>query len=412
MPNFSQKFYNIIKLPQKTTETISSNILGKFSDQLKTAPDLEALRIAYETSDLDEIIKNAEYIRQNFEHIVLLGIGGSSLGAKTLLSLRKTKHVIILESIDSHTVNSVIKSLNLERTAFLTISKSGKTVECISQTLLLMQIVEEMLGKEKISKHFFFLTEDKESPLTNLAKKLDIPIFFHNKQIGGRFSYLSNVALLPACIDGLNIKAIRQGAMEIIDCFLEDKNNFILQACLAQHELFSHGIVETVIMPYIDRFKHLTEWYRQIFAESLGKNGFGITPVDAMGTVDQHSQLQLYIDGPKNKFFTFVLNKDDPIKLKISNAYEKEFNYLLNMSLHDIQQIEASTTIEILQNKNLPIRVINFETIDEKSLSQFMMQLMIETIVIGQLHNINPFGQPGVEERKKLAAQAFQNFKK
>lgn len=405
---YEQKLINIGN-PNNDIINRITEIVSSIKNDFRKETDFDALKIAYKKDDLKDITEFGDFIKNNFKHTVIMGIGGSSLGAKTLISLNKNPNLTILESIDYETVSNVFENLDLENTAFLTISKSGKTIECISQTLIILKIVEDKFGKNAIKKHFFFLTEDKESPLTNLAEEFGIKVFPHDKKIGGRFSYLSNVGLIPAYIVGLDIFEIRAGAVDTLEYVFDNENNFISKICAMQYELYSNGISENVVMPYIDKLKYLTEWYRQIWAESLGKNGFGITPIDAMGTVDQHSQLQLYIDGPKNKFYTFILREKSDKSLKIIKSYNEGFNYLLNMSLDDISKIESDTTIEILQNKGLPIRVITFKELNERSLSQLLMQYMLETIIIGKLNNINPFGQPGVEERKILAKKRFGN---
>ena len=159
---------------------------------------------------------------------------------------------------------------------------------------------------------------------------------------------------------------------------------------------------------YIDRLEKLTEWYRQLWAESIGKNGFGIIPINAIGTIDQHSQLQLYMEGPRNLFFTFITKKNDDNALKIEKTYNKEFDYLKNKTLDEIMSIEAESTIEVLNRRNLPIRVIEIQELNERCLSQLLMQYMLETIIVSKINNINPFGQPAVEERKILARELIR----
>jgi glucose-6-phosphate isomerase len=274
-----------------------------------------------------------------------------------------------------------------------------------------MKMMEEKLGKNAIGKHFFFLTENKESPLTNLAKEFKIKTFEHHKTVGGRFSYLSNTALIPAAIAGLDIDEIRNGAMDTVNYLLNNETNFISDICGAQVEMFGNGIVANVVMPYIDRLYFLNEWYRQIWAESLGKGGNGTIPVNAMGTVDQHSQLQLYMDGPRNKFYTFIHKKKDPKALKIENVYNEGFNYLKNLSLDDIMTVEFESTVEVLSKRNLPLRVIKFDELNGRSLSQLLMQYMLETIICGKAIGVNPFGQHAVEERKILAGEMMKKIK-
>ena len=202
---YNQKYYNLATAKADTAKKIQEAVKS-VKDELNGNGDMKCVGIAYEKDDLKEIKDFASFIRNNFKHTVVVGIGG----AMTLLSMSKEKNVTVLESIDSNTVKELFESLDLANTAFLTVSKSGKTIECISQTLIVMKMVEDKLGRAAIGKHFFFLTENKESPITNLAKEFNIKTFEHHKTVGGRFSYLSNTGLIPACIGGLDIEAIRQ----------------------------------------------------------------------------------------------------------------------------------------------------------------------------------------------------------
>lgn len=407
MLSYTQKTLNI-NLQDKTTLNKAKQAILEIKEDLKKTGDYDALSIAYKVDDLQEIIDFSKFLNDNFKKVLVLGIGGSSLGAKTLLALKHQDKVEILENIDADSVKFVFDNLDLENTAILTVSKSGKTIECISQTLILLKIFEDKLGKESIGKHFFFLTEDKDSPLTQLAKEFNIKTLEHHKTIGGRFSYLSNVGLIPACIAGLDIKAIRDGAKDTLEYLFNDEENFIADICAKQSELYKNGVVANVVMPYIDRLEKLTEWYRQLWAESIGKNGFGIIPINAIGTIDQHSQLQLYMEGPRNLFFTFITKKNDKNALKIEKTYNKEFDYLKNKTLDEIMSIEAESTIEVLNRRNLPIRVIEIQELNERCLSQLLMQYMLETIIVSKINGINPFGQPAVEERKILARELIR----
>lgn len=404
---YDQKLLNLNNV-DKDIITKTRNSLNIIKENLDKTGDYDALSIAYKQNDLQEIKDFAKLINDNFKKIYIFGIGGSSLGAKTILSLIFQDKVGILENIDSFTLKYVFDNIDFENSAFLTISKSGKTIECISQTLILLKSFEDKFGRENIGKHFFFLTEDKDSPLTQLSKEFNIKTLEHHKTIGGRFSYLSNVGLIPACIAGLSIEEIRNGAKDVLDYVFNNEDNFIVDICAKQTQLYKNGTIASVVMPYIERLKKLTEWYRQLWAESLGKNGYGILPIDAIGTIDQHSQLQLYMDGPRNLFFTFIKKNYDEKLLKIEKTYNKDFDYLKDMSLDKIMDIEVDSTIEVLNKRNLPIRVIEINRLNERCLSQLMMQYMLETIIVGLNNNINPFGQPAVEERKILAREMIK----
>ncbi|MDR2077690.1 MAG: hypothetical protein LBP39_01845 [Rickettsiales bacterium] len=383
------------------------NALG---NELHTNSDYRALTMARETNDLEEIIKIGTHIRNNFEQLVVIGIGGSSLATKTFLALKEETNVIVLENIDSHSVKQLFSELNIDSTAFLAISKSGKTIECISQTLLLMHIVKSRLGAAAVARHFFFLTEKKDNPLSQLAKEFSIDTIEHDSHIGGRFSYLSNVALIPACVAGLDVEGIRNAAADLLDKFFDRKEDSIVEICAKQCELYKNNVFGSVTMSYIDRLENLSAWYGQLLAESLGKNGFGVVPIRTAGTVDQHSQLQLYMDGPKNLFFTFFVKTVDKNSIRIEETYIASLGYLKNKTLDELMDIESMSTMEVLNKRNLPIRLFKLDSVDERCLSQIMMQYMLEIILIGHTNNINPFGQPAVEERKILARKMLENL--
>ena len=404
---YSQEIKNISNNFEKSKK---KEIINWFQNELKSNENINCIKIAYDRNDLKEIEFFSSFLKNNFKYFFIIGIGGSSLGAMTFLSLSKNKNIFISESIDSETIENIINNLDYKNTAFISISKSGKTIECISQTLIFMKKIEDKYGKELISKNFFFLTENRENPLTNLAKEFNIKIIEHNETIGGRFSFLSNVSLLPSSLAELNIYDIRNGAIDTIEYFLSNENNNILDIILSQYEMTKNNLSANVIMPYIDKLYHFTYWYRQLWAESLGKNENGTIPINAIGTSDQHSQLQLYIDGPKNKFYTFIFKEKNKNSIKIEKNYIKELDYLKYLSLDDIMEIEFNSSIEILSKKKLPIRIIKFKELNEKSLAQLMTQYVIETIIMGKMLNINPFGQPAVEERKIIARQMIKEL--
>jgi glucose-6-phosphate isomerase len=407
---YSQELKNIPPAEASSAQKVRA-AADEIRQGMKSDGDLKCLSIAFERDDLADIEKFAALINDNFERLVVMGIGGSSLGAKTLLSVGKKSNVIVLESIDSDTVNRTFENLNLKQTAFLTVSKSGKTIECISQTLIIMKIVEEKLGKNALGKHFFFLTENRENPLNEIAKTFGIRVFEHHSVIGGRFSYLSNTSLMPAAVAGLDIKKIRDGAADVIDFVLNNDNNFVLDICGAQIDMFNNGIAANVTMPYIDKLYFFNEWYRQLWAESLGKMGKGTIPVSAMGTADQHSQLQLYMEGPRNIFYTFIGKNKSSNSLKIRETYAKNLSYLKNLTLDDLAKVEFDSTTEVLNVRKLPLRIINFTELNETSLSQLMTQYIFETIICGKALGLNPFGQHAVEERKILARNMMQKLR-
>jgi glucose-6-phosphate isomerase len=409
---YSQQIFNSPQISAKNEKRVADE-LEKIRKELGEGR-LPQLFISFETKDLDLIEKKAKEIRKNFKKVVVIGIGGSNLGAKTLSVLSKNQeYVLFMDSIDPVTTEKQINSLDLEKTFFIAISKSGETIETLSHTIIIMNL---LLQKDKIKdfdKRFLFITENKENSLMSIAKKFDIEVMYHPTDIGGRYSYLSVVGLLPAAILGLNIKNIRAGAQKYLDQVLkntkDDEYKNLNNICSVQQTLFENGTNINVLMNYSDGLANLIEWYRQLFAESIGKNGFGITPVNAVGTKDQHSQLQLYLDGPKDKFYTFLTMKKYKQNYKFDTSFLKDFKYykIGGKYLSDIFKIEEGSSIQVLKEQKLTVRVLEFEKLNEKSLSAIMMQMFLETIILCRINNVNPFDQPAVELRKRIARKSL-----
>lgn len=384
----------------------TASVKESLTEQIKNK-QIPPLNILEKQNDLEieEINNIAAGIINNFKQVVILGVGGSSLGGKTLAAVKNNPRIKIdfLESIDSNTIKSSLDKIDLKNSCFVVISKSGETVETICQTLIIIEKLKNYAVKN-LADHFLFITRDQKNTIAKIAAKIGSRVYHHPADIGGRFSYLTIVGLLPAALVGLDISAIREAAKEILNNFITQKTpeNEIAKICALQLYLFDRGFVNNVIMPYIDNLKNFTDWYRQLWAESLGKNGFGSTPINSMGTIDQHSQLQLYLDGPKDKFFTFITDKGRQCDFKINDLENCKTGFG-GKNLSDILTIEQNTTIEILRQQKLPIRILEINTVNEATLSALMMRMFLETIIIARAKNINPFDQPAVEMRKNLA---------
>lgn len=385
-------------------KNIENSAFNNFQDSvLKLREDIRnhkigAVEIVNKTDDLEEFFEISKKISA-FEKIIILGVGGSSLGAKTLCSLKIQDKVEFIESIDPQTISKSLDKINFEKTFFIVTSKSGQTIETTCQTLIIIEKFQN-LKIANFAKQFLFITENKESFIRQIAINIDAKILPHPNNIGGRYSVFSIVGLLPALLCGIDIKKIRTGAKKIIDNFLNDDQ--ISSSVATQINLYDKGFINNVMMPYVDNLENFNHWYRQLWAESLGKNNFGSIPVNSMGTVDQHSQLQLYLEGPKNKFFTFITLKNHPKDLLIKDLTNVK-TFFGNKKLSEIVKIEETTTIEVLNQKKLPIRIFEIENLDEEVLGGLMMQMFLETILTAYIKNINPFDQPAVELRKDLA---------
>ncbi len=358
-------------------------------------------------------IFNAVDKLKNFDHVLFLGTGGSSLGGKTLVSLisnyflNNTKpKVYFIENIDSSSILGLLENINLERTACVVTSKSGETIETISQFFFISNKFENK--KISIKNRFFIITEDKESSLKDIQEEKKLNFMSHPNSIGGRFSVFSIVGLLPALLVNFNIKNFCDGAKLFLD-EIKDSRRFdhFFFPIFNLIKLSEEGVNMSIIMPYSDSLSNLSLWYRQLWAESIGKNGRGITPINSLGTVDQHSQLQLYLDGPKDKFFTIIGEKRRKRSKKINCSYTKHKIYknLHQKSLDTLLEAEMMATIQTIKNKNLPTRVLILNSLNENDMGSLMMFFFIETIFSCFLLNLNPFDQPAVEEGKKLTKE-------
>ncbi|MEE8283601.1 MAG: glucose-6-phosphate isomerase, partial [Alphaproteobacteria bacterium] len=248
-------------------------------------------------------------------------------------------------------------------------------------------------------------------PLRGLAGNLGLPILDHHAGIGGRFAALTNVGLVPAALAGLAPSKIRAGAGavlgEMLDAATPGDAAPALGAALSVAIAEERGLTQTVLMPYLDRLVPFAAWYRQLWAESLGKEGKGTTPLAAQGTVDQHSQLQLWLDGPADKLFTLVCGHSagSGPELKPLGADGPELDWLRGRRLGDLLDAEQAATRDSLVARGHPVRVIEVDGADEVTLGALMMHFMLETILAADLLGVDPFGQPAVEAGKVLARQ-------
>ena len=284
---------------------------------------------------------------------------------------------------------------------FIIISKSCSTVETLSQFASMVQFATEKNLLTKFYANCLFITEFKDSPLYNIAIKNNCLILEHQKDIGGRYSIFSNVGMVPAIIGGVNVKEIHRGAKEIIEK-IDEYNPHLLGQLFKFQNLPTYST--SVIMTYSDALYYFGKWYLQLWAESIGKKNKGITPIHSVGTTDQHSQLQLYLDGPKDKFFTFFTtdhsNKGFKINKKIMS--EEKLDYLVNKTIGDLMQAEQKATIDTFIKNNFKCREVFLPNIEAFSMGSLIALSIIETIVACVYFEVNPFTQPSVEEGKKL----------
>ena len=365
--------------------------------------NLPALNIVKDKDLLDStIVQTAKFIK-NKKKFVVFGTGGSNLGARALIntSIQKPENILFFDNIDPLFFQNQVVTLDIETTGFIVISKSGTTPETLSQLGCLINIANEKNILNVFYKNTMIITEYKDSPLFNIAKKNNCLLLEHKNNIGGRYSVFSNVGMVPAILAGLNVKKIHQGVIKVLN-----QNNFIDLFKFAQIFKFckSNNFSSNVLMTYSDGLNYFGKWYLQLWAESIGKKNRGVTALHATGTTDQHSQLQLYLDGPKDKFFTFIKSNYKNKGLNINSQIMKaeSVDYLVDKKMGDLMHAEQDATIDTFRLNHYKFREILIDRIDEESIGILMANSMIETIATCIYFDVDPFDQPAVEQSKVL----------
>ena len=385
-----------------------SDKLQSYNTELWTAPypfmDLPSIKFQFsEMKRLCDTI-NAKKIK----NIVLLGIGGSSLGTETIFNaLLKPFHnmsdaakgdkprYFILDNIDPNKINMIINIITPEKedTILIAISKSGETPETISQFM----IFKELLGNA--SGRIVVITDKGKGILREIAEREGYPVLNVPEGVGGRFSVLTPVSMFPAALMGIDIDEIMAGAGNMAQHIKEKKSDdnigIILSSIL--YLMDKHGKNIHVMMPYCERLSGFADWFRQLEAESIGKNMQGPTPLKSIGVTDQHSQLQLYIDGPKDKFITLIYSADDDRLISNAFPYIESIDYLAGKNLRDLFYAEfLGTTLSITESKTPNITIL-IDKINEYNLGALFMLYEMVIAFLGYLYEVNPFDQPGVE---------------
>jgi glucose-6-phosphate isomerase len=370
---------------------------------------LELLGIPGRSDDLKAAQKVAANIAGR-KTVAVLGIGGSSLGGQALTALRKKPGVEFHDNPDPFSWDAALKRFDLKKTHFIAISKSGGTAETLMQVLTAAEALKKA-GVKSLKKHFTIITEPHQSALADFADALGAARLDHPAGVGGRYSVLTVVGMLPAILMGIDVKALRAGAAVVLADTLATKSAADAPAATgaALHQALAAGnkLATTILWPYADHLSVFGGWWRQLWAESLGKDGKGSTPVSVLGPVDQHSQLQLFRDGPGNALFT-ILTVDTkgrgPAVPKVA-AKSLKLDYLAGKRLGDLVDAESRATAQTLFKNGRPVRMIHVPQVNAFDMGALMMHFMLETIIMGKLMGVDPFNQPGVEEGKILARQ-------
>lgn len=346
-------------------------------------------------------------------HVVVFGAGGSGLGGRALCALAAPgagPGVRFADNLDARGFAALTAELDPARALFLVVSKSGGTAETLAQFLAAWEWARAAGGEDAARRAFLVLCQPGGGPLRRLAARRGLRVIDHDPDLGGRYSVLSPVGLAPAALAGLDARAARAGAAEVLRAALaaDDPRDSApalgaaVQVALAE----TRGVRMVVTMPYCDRLAPFASWFGQLWAESLGKDGKGTAPVAALGPRDQHSQLQLWRDGPADKAFTLISVAADGSGPRVpagAAAEDPDTAWLAGAAFDDVVLAMERATGDSLAAAGRPVRRLRCAALDERALGALFMHFMLETVIAGRLLGVDPFDQPAVEHGKRLA---------
>lgn len=386
---------------------------------------------------VDEILKLASDIRSECEYFVVLGIGGSALGPIAIqralnhicynelpASKRKGPKFYVEDNIDPERMSALLDVIDVKKTCFNVITKSGGTAETMSQYLIALNALKNAIGAD-YNKHIIATTSKNSGLLLEIAKREGYRMLFIPDDVGGRFSEMCPVGLLPAAVCGIDIKDMLAGAAAMkARCTARDlwQNPALMQAVSMYLAMTEMGANITVMMPYADSMKYMADWYCQLWAESLGKAhtrdgkliNAGSTPVKSLGVTDQHSQLQLYSEGPYDKVVTFLAVDDYRTDVEIPKGceYIERVDFLSGKTLGQLIQAELLGTEYALTKVGRMSEKITLPAVNANTVGQLMYFLELATAYTGELLGINAFDQPGVEQSKIASYAVLGNTEK
>lgn len=380
-------------------------------------------QLPYQEEALLRELTEAEKYAEGMDTFVVIGIGGSDLGTRTvvnaLLSNYQRRIYFAGDTTDPKQLVDLSAELDLAKTLFIVVSKSGNTVEPAAAFIYFQDLANQQLGAETAVKHFVLLTDAHSGSLRKLASDKGYPSVVHG-EVGGRYSVLSTVGMLPAHYLGLNVAEFLRGARELADQLVQSASNqdFALSYAVWLFQQAQSGKNINVLIPYAYGLTEFSMWFKQLWAESLGKNNSGTTPYNVVGPAFQHSTLQLFNEGPDDKMFTFITAKRarQDVNLPPDAAGLADFQFLAGRSFQEILTGEYETTSFALRKYGRQMATLEIDQLDEYNLGQLFYFFELVTLYSGYMYRVNPFDQPGVELSKNamfglLGKPGFEQYR-
>jgi glucose-6-phosphate isomerase len=400
-------------------------------NEMRKSETLGFFDLPYDTDLADEIAAFAKKVRKQFDNFVVLGIGGSALGPVCVhTSLMHNYHnmldqkarkgdprLFVLDNSDPEILKRLFDVIDIKNTCFNVVSKSGTTPETMAQFMVIVEMIKRKVGAKNLHKHLIATTDREKGLLRPFASQYDLDSFIVPDNVGGRFSEMTAVGLLPAAVEGVDIHAMLKGARDMdkrTNTANLMKNPAYLNAAIHYLGDTKKGKTISVMMPYSNALRDIADWYRQLWAESIGKANSldgkkvytGQTPVKALGATDQHSQVQLYVEGPNDKIFNLVQVEKFREKCPIPKSFKSipEIAYLSGHDMSELLNAELDATEFAFAKASRPSVRIVLDEISPENIGGLLYMLEVQTAFSGGLYNINAFDQPGVEEGKKATA--------
>ena len=377
--SLDKKNFNISIKTAKENINLKRNVFHSFNKKFK---------LNFKLSELKKYKK--------FKRIIIIGMGGSILGAQAInyfLPKKSNKDIIYINNLDFNLINKINRLKNLKNSLFVIISKSGNTIEVLST-------IKSLNNNARFNKkNSIVITDNKKSFLSSFAKKKEIKIIFHRYYIGGRYSVFSETALVPIYLMGIDIFKLKKN----ISNYLKKNQSLLMKNLINLTKIYkSKKINSLILLNYCPGLKYFLLWCQQLIAESLGKKGKGIIPIVSIAPRDHHSLLQLYLDGPKDKFFYIFSIKQNKKFKRTKGLFAEAIN---NSNIYNVLETQKNAMISILKNKKIPFISVDIKKRNEETLGELFSYFIIETVFLAESLGINPYNQPAVEQIKTLTKQ-------